>query len=112
MSGIELLAAMIALHAVADYPLQGDFLSRAKNRFAPVDGVPWYQALAAHSAIHAGCVGLVTGSVGLALAEFAVHAITDDAKCAGRLTYNQDQAVHLVCKLAWAVAASSMVGVS
>ena len=28
-------------HALADYPLQGDFLAKAKNRTAPIPGVPW-----------------------------------------------------------------------
>ena len=32
MSPIEMALALIAAHAVADYPLQGDFLSKAKNR--------------------------------------------------------------------------------
>ena len=32
----ELMAiALIAGHCLADYPLQGDFLSKAKNRTAP-----------------------------------------------------------------------------
>jgi hypothetical protein len=35
---------LIAGHALADYPLQGDFLSRAKNRSAPIPGFPWWQA--------------------------------------------------------------------
>lgn len=97
--------ALVALHAVADYPLQGDFLSKAKSRTSPLAGVPWYQALGAHSAIHAGAVGLVTGSLWLALAEFVLHSLTDDAKCAGRITFNQDQAIHVTCKAAWAVLA-------
>ena len=101
-----LLGLMTFGHALADYPLQGDFLSRAKNRLAPIPGVPWYQALAAHAAIHAGFVGLITGSWALAFAEFIAHALIDDAKCAGRLSYNKDQALHLVCKLGWAAMAA------
>lgn len=98
---MEALILMIFAHMLADYPLQGDFLSRAKNHTAPLPGVPWYQALAAHSAIHAGAVFLITGSALLALAEFVIHAVTDYAKCAGRISYNADQAIHIGCKVLW-----------
>jgi hypothetical protein len=98
---LTVLGLLVAGHALADYPLQGEFLARAKNRLAPVDGVPFYQALGAHAAIHGGIVGVVTGSFLLGLAEAAAHALIDDSKCAGRLSYNQDQAAHLLCKVAW-----------
>jgi hypothetical protein len=95
------LALLLFGHALADYPLQGDFLSKAKNRFAPLPGVPWYQALGAHAAIHAGFVGIITGSIWLAAFEFVAHWLIDDAKCAGRINYNQDQALHATCKALW-----------
>lgn len=99
---MEILALLIVGHAIADYPLQGDFLARAKNHTAPIEGVPWYQALLAHSAIHAGFVGIITGSIWLGFAEFIIHAATDRAKCSGRISYNTDQAIHVGCKVAWA----------
>lgn len=102
---LELFALMVAAHALADYPLQGDFLSKAKNHTAPIPGVPFYQALGAHSAIHAGFVGIITGSIWLALAEFLIHTATDFAKCDGRISYNTDQAIHIGCKVAWAALA-------
>lgn len=95
------LLMLIAGHALCDYPLQGDFLSRAKNRANPLPGVPWYQALGAHAAIHGGMVAAVTGSTAMGVAETLIHAITDDLKCSGRLSYNQDQAIHLACKALW-----------
>lgn len=95
---------LIAGHAAADYPLQGEFLAKAKNRFAPVPSVPFYQALGAHAAIHGGIVGAITGSITLGLAEFVLHAFIDDQKCAGRLTYDEDQALHLTCKATWVAA--------
>lgn len=101
MTALEAFGLLIAAHALADYPLQGDFLARAKSRAAPVAGVPWWQALGAHAAIHGGFVGLITGLWWLGVAEAAVHALTDDAKCRGRITFNQDQAIHVACKLAW-----------
>lgn len=93
------LFLLIFFHALADYPLQGDFLAKAKNRVSPIPGIPWWQALGAHSSIHSGFVLLATGSVLLAAVEFVVHFLTDDAKCRGKLTFNQDQGIHLLCKL-------------
>lgn len=100
---ITVFALLVFGHALADYPLQGDFLARAKNRASPLPGVPWWQALAAHAVIHAGMVGLVTGSLALALIELAMHALIDDLKCTGKINFNEDQMMHLLCKV-WYVA--------
>lgn len=35
---MELLFILIAGHALADYPLQGDFLAKGKNHKAPIAG--------------------------------------------------------------------------
>lgn len=101
---LAILAMMVVVHALLDYPLQGDFLARAKNRLAPVPGVPWYQGLAAHSIIQGGGVWFVTGAPLLGLSEALCHFVIDDLKSMGRITFNQDQALHIVCKVAWAAA--------
>ena len=99
-------------HAVADYPLQGDFLTKAKNRATPIPGVPWIHGLLPHAMMHAGAVALVTGSVWLGVAEFVVHCLIDDAKCTGRFgapgarSFHVDQALHVACKVAWAILAA------
>lgn len=95
--------AMVGCHALADYPLQGDFLAKGKNRTAPIAGVPWWQILSAHAVIHGLFVGIVTKRPLLGIAEAIIHAVTDDAKCRGRISYNQDQAIHITCKAVWAV---------
>lgn len=92
---------LIVGHFVADYPLQGDFLARAKNRLQPIPGFPWWQALGAHATIHGGFVAFLTGSIWLGLAEIAAHFVIDDLKCSGRISLNTDQALHIVCKCAW-----------
>ena len=92
---------LIVGHALADYPLQGEFLSKAKNRFAPLAGVPWYQALAAHGVIHGGAVGWITGSIVLGVLETLSHMLIDDLKCGHRISYNLDQALHVACKVLW-----------
>lgn len=97
------LLLLLAAHALCDYPLQGDFLAKGKNHANPLPGVPWYQCLLAHALIHAGAVAVITESATLGIAEFAVHAATDYAKCAGKLTFDQDQAIHYASKALWFV---------
>jgi hypothetical protein len=92
-------------HALADFPLQGDFLAKGKNHRNPIPGVPWYQCLLAHSLIHAGIVYAITGSWKLGVAEWFAHVIIDFLKSEGKLTFNQDQVAHYVWKLTWAVLA-------
>lgn len=98
---MPLLLFLFAAHALCDYPLQGQFLSDAKNYKHPIAGVPWEQALIAHCLIHAGAVTLITGSFTIGMCEFTVHFLTDWLKCGGKLSFNQDQAVHYACKVAW-----------
>lgn len=100
------LLLLIASHCLCDYPLQGDFLARGKNAFAPLPGVPWYQCLFAHSMIHAGAVTLITGKWYLGLLEFVFHFAIDHLKCRGDFGpgvrgFNFDQILHVVCKVLW-----------
>jgi len=101
---MDALLWMLIGHAVADYPLQGDWLSKAKNpTLNLVAGQTiWPLALMSHAAIHAGAVKLATGSWVLAAAEFSAHTFIDFVKCRGIISYNQDQAAHIGCKLCWA----------
>lgn len=103
LHALQVLALLLVVHALADYPLQGDWLAKAKNRtLRPVPGETiWPSALASHAGIHAGGVLLVTGSWTLAAGELAAHALIDDARCRGVIGYNTDQALHVCCKLAW-----------
>lgn len=98
---MELFLLLLVGHAIADYPLQGDFLAKAKNRTAPIPGVPWYQAMGAHALIHGGFVGLITGVWWLGVLEIGAHALIDDAKCRGHIDFNLDQIAHVACKLLW-----------
>ncbi len=77
MHSAEMFFAMLIGHAIADYPLQGDFLARGKNHRNPSPGMAWWIILPMHSLIHAGAVWAVTGSSALGLAEFAVHCVID-----------------------------------
>ncbi len=107
---MEMCLLMLAGHFVADYPMQGDFIARGKNRTAPIQGVPFWHPLTAHAVIHGAFVGVITGSAPLAIAETVAHWITDDAKCRGKIGYNTDQAIHIGCKAAWAILAGMIGG--
>lgn len=98
---ITLFFLLIGLHCLADYPLQGDFLARGKNFMNPIPGIPWYQCMFAHSAIHSLFVVLATGYPILGLYEFGMHFIIDCIKCKGLISYNVDQLLHIVCKMCW-----------
>lgn len=102
MSFFPLLFALIAAHALADYPLQGPFLSEAKNRNTAAGKVFWPHALFAHSMIHGGFVFLLTGSLLFASAEVVIHGVTDWFKCESKISLNADQAIHIGCKVLWA----------
>jgi hypothetical protein len=103
--------ALVIGHALADYALQGSFLSMAKNRHADVTSLfgaelpprgLWIHALTAHSLIHAGAVWLITGSLTLGLVEMVLHWVIDFAKCENWTNLTVDQLLHLVCKAGYA----------
>jgi hypothetical protein len=100
---MDALLWMLIGHALCDYPLQGDWLSKAKNHtitLIPGEDIS-EGAMMCHCLIHAGAVRLATGSWALALFELFAHNLIDWNKCGGRIGYNTDQALHVVCKVAW-----------
>jgi hypothetical protein len=99
---MHILILLMVAHFLCDYPLQGDFLARAKNPHTSMPGVSWQQAMFAHAAIHAGAVYLITGMWWWALAELVLHAFIDLDKCAGHISFNKDQAFHLSLKVLYA----------
>lgn len=101
---MTLLFWLLVGHAVADYPLQGDFLAKGKNHRAPLPGVPWWICQLSHAAIHAGAVALATGDVGWGCVEFVLHGLIDAMKCDGWFGFTTDQALHVACKVLYAAA--------
>lgn len=106
-SYLDLQTAMILLfwllvgHCLADYPLQGDFLARAKNHRDPLPGIPWQICLAAHALIHAGAVVHFVDNIWIGAAEFVAHCIIDWLKSEKITTFAVDQFLHVICKVAW-----------
>lgn len=108
----ELGFALIVGHAVADYPLQGEFLALGKNHRLPTEprqcrgscvrGL-WFHCLTAHAIIHAGVVWAVTGVFFLGILEFFLHWVIDYLKSAGFTNLHLDQFLHILCKAAYVV---------
>ena len=97
-------------HALCDFAFQNDYITRQKRRIL-ADGTHndhWGWVLGAHALIHGGGVYFVTGHMLLpAVLETVCHAAIDFHKCEGRLTYNQDQTLHILCKAFWVFIAIS-----
>lgn len=93
--------AMLAAHFFLDYAGQGDFMAKAKNHMTPIPGVSSTGVLVAHSYLHGFAVGAITGSFAMGLGEALIHAATDRAKCAGRISFEEDQAIHIAAKCVW-----------
>jgi Protein of unknown function (DUF3307) len=99
---VALFAAFVVIHALADFPLQGDYIARQKSRRSATSREEWIVALLAHCAIHAGGVWLVSGSLALGFAEFILHGLIDLGKGEDKFGITVDQLLHLGCKAAYA----------
>ena len=97
-------------HALADFVLQTDTMARSKDRHGEFAKTvsdsfpPWYYWLAAHALIHGGVVFMVTGSALFGLVETLLHGAIDIAKCERWIGFHQDQALHVLCKVAYCFA--------
>jgi hypothetical protein len=98
-----LFFAFAIVHALADFPLQGDYLAKVKQRAGASSFHEWFMALTAHSLIHAGGVWVITGSVLYGLAEFVLHWVIDFGKGEGRYGFIADQLLHLGCKVVFVI---------
>lgn len=107
MQAFELLFQLLVMHAMLDFMLQPDIMASAKSRHSRYhergsrDFPAWYYWMGAHALGHGGAVYLVTGNIFLGLIETGLHAIIDHFKCEHRTSLSQDQALHLVCKVAY-----------
>ena len=107
IAGLQIFFALLIAHALFDYPLQGDFLSRNKNRHFKdennnVKGL-WIHCLTSHSILHAGSVWLITGSFIIGIMEFVLHWIIDFLKCEGITNFHIDQFLHVLCRILYVI---------
>lgn len=98
LEALYVFAWLVALHLLCDYPLQGDFMAKGKNKRAPIPGVPWYTVMASHAFLHATAVAALTGSLTCVVLEFSSHFLIDTLKCEGKISFNTDQALHVAMK--------------
>lgn len=104
MGPLTVISLLIAGHCLADFPLQSEAIAINKNRHAKTElqkHVPFWYWLLSHSIIHGAAVGLITGSLGLGIAETIAHAAIDFGKCEKWYNIHQDQVLHVVCKIIW-----------
>lgn len=97
---------LLVMHAILDFPLQGDTVAVNKNPNAKTklqEKVPWYYWMGSHALSHGGGVALVTGSIVLGICEVIAHFIIDYFKCQEKFSIHGDQILHLTCKIVWAI---------
>ena len=98
---LQLLVTLVLFHFLLDFAIQGDFVAQNKGRKL-LNGNPnpnWYIILTAHSAAHALPVWILTNSyLGLSIV-FITHFLIDFTKCEGKLTFLQDQMLHIIVLL-------------
>lgn len=102
-NGGDIFFWLLVGHALADFPLQGDFLARGKDHTTEFGRQWWHIALPAHAMIHAGAVALVTHSTSLGMVELFAHSFIDYLKCSNRITIERDQICHILCKIGYVV---------
>ena len=94
-------------HALGDYVFQRDIMATSKSRHSKIyktasAGFPgWYYWLVSHALVHGGVVFLISGSALLGFIETVLHAIIDFSKCEHWIGINTDQALHILCKVAY-----------
>ena len=101
MTNMELFFALVFWHALADFPLQGDYLAKGKNLTINRN---WVFPMTAHCVIHGGGVAFLTGSLILGLCEFIIHFVIDTLRCKGMMSFEVDQVFHVWCKAMWVLA--------
>jgi len=88
-------------HALADYPLQQEFLAVGKAQGWP--GIHRIYCLFWHSLIHAGFVLYITNNLYFAGFELIIHMIIDELKVRKITNYEVDQLLHIICKILYVV---------
>ena len=104
---IEELFLLFAGHFLADFPLQGDHISKTKSRHHIPDYIPkgqiatpiWFYSLTAHAMIHGLMVFLITTRMDLTLFMIITHWIIDFMKCENWTDPHADQVFHYIVLL-------------
>ena len=109
MPFVETLFLLVCGHAAGDFVLQPDAMGYGKNRNDKIHDKEhslfphWYYWMTAHALVHGGIVYLVTNSLTPGCIETVVHWVTDFSKCEGWIDIDTDQAIHIGCKIGYAL---------
>lgn len=103
---LEILFRLIMAHAVADFALQTDAMSKGKNRNKKPDYIPegqkpmacWPYWLSAHALIAGLGVYWATGILSFGILETILHWGLDFAKCENYYSPHIDQLLHFACR--------------
>lgn len=96
---IAVAITMAVGHALADGPLQANWIGRNKR----TAGWRGAAAMTTHALAHGVFVWLATGMFALGLAEAGAHALIDWLKPRLRFGTLTDQLLHAACKAVWLV---------
>lgn len=98
---LQLLLKLILAHYVSDFGLQSAAMVTGKGKHVPAlpGGPGRFSWLTAHAAINAAGVYTATGCIRCTFVEFVLHTLIDYLKSEGKLSYGQDQWLHILCKL-------------
>lgn len=102
---INVFVFLVLCHSLCDFALQNDYIAKAKNRNDSLgkNGI-WVIVLSAHAMIHTLPVFLlgsylfgIDSSLPLVLSLIMVttHWLIDFFKCENKITYYQDQILHI-----------------
>ena len=109
---VALMAGFTVMHALADYPLQGDYIAKQKSRAnADSTSVLDYRA---HRPQRDPCGRCLAGFrvLAYAVAELILHAVIDVGKGEGKFGLVTDQLLHLACKVLFVILLALGVGVA
>lgn len=106
---LKMLFMLLCGHALSDFALQSDAMSKGKNRNRKPDYLPegqkytpcWPYWLSAHGLISGGLVLLITGSFFLGIVETLLHSLIDFVKCENFTSPHIDQLLHFICRLGY-----------
>ncbi len=106
---ILLIFKLLFGHAIADFALQSDAMSKGKNRNKKPEYIPkgqkyipcWSYWLSSHAFIHGGMVYLATGSLLCGIIETVAHWVIDFIKCENITNPHHDQFLHILCKIVY-----------
>ena len=104
---MALFFQLLVGHVMGDFVFQRSIMATSKCRHAEIYKTaskrfpPWYYWLLTHALVHGGAVYFITGNLALGLIETALHTVIDFGKCEHWYRIHVDQALHILCKLAY-----------